>query len=85
MSRDAAVPEHIHDKEWELLAMLEGEGEYDEAGRQGVHGEDGEWRNRGGASRVKHSFQPAGSKRTLGVQVHAPPGPEQRFKTLAGK
>ena len=34
---------------------------------------------------IPHAFQPSARRRTLGIQVYAPPGPEQRFKKLAAK
>jgi hypothetical protein len=86
LSRDAGVAEHVHDKEWELLAAFEAEGDFV------TRAEDKETTTRladGGLSivapGVRHAFRPSGKKRTLGVQVYAPPGPEQRFRKLAGK
>ena len=34
---------------------------------------------------VRHAWKPSGKAPFLAIQVLAPPGPEQRFKTLAGK
>ena len=35
--------------------------------------------------RMWHSFKPSGKWPLLAIQVYAPPGPELRFKPLAGK
>jgi mannose-6-phosphate isomerase-like protein (cupin superfamily) len=84
LSPDAGIAEHIHDHEWESLAALEG---------------DGALVRKGGDERVevrpgtivtipagmRHAWKPSGKAPLLAIQVYAPPGPEQRFKKLAGK
>ncbi len=86
LSKDAGVAEHAHDKEWELLAALESEGDF--VMRPG--GIEMKIPMRDGSITVvppgvRHAYQPSARKRTLGIQVYTPPGPEQRFKALAGK
>ena len=81
MSKNAAVADHVHDKEWEFLAIVEGAGELSRkaSGKVPVNGatfaavKPGE----------QHGFKPAGDKPTYAVQMYWPPGPEQRFKKLA--
>lgn len=85
-SKDAAVAEHAHEHEWEILAVLEGDGELvrgpaDKEERVPVHA---------GtlvtvAAGVRHAFRPSGAAPLFAVQVYAPPGPEQRYRKLAGK
>lgn len=81
MSKNATVAEHVHDKEWEFLAILEGSGELGRktSGKVPVKGAT--------FAAVKpgepHGFKPAGDKPTYAVQMYWPPGPEQRFKKLA--
>ncbi|MFO0760989.1 MAG: cupin domain-containing protein [Byssovorax sp.] len=84
LSKDAPVAEHVHHTEWEILAALEGEGELlirSKVGEEHVALADGV------ATIVRpdmlHSFRPSGQKRTFGIQVYTPPGPEQRFRKLA--
>lgn len=81
MSKNAPVAEHVHDKEWEFLAIIDGSGELTRktSGKVAVSGatfgsiKPGE----------PHGFKPAGDKPTIAVQMYWPPGPEQRFKKLA--
>jgi mannose-6-phosphate isomerase-like protein (cupin superfamily) len=82
LAGNAPVPEHVHDKSWEILCAVEAAGTFTLAGvpqrlgaRTCVAVPPG----------TKHAWQPdAGS--TLGaVQIYAPPGPEQRFKKLAAE
>jgi mannose-6-phosphate isomerase-like protein (cupin superfamily) len=81
MSRNAPVAEHVHAKEWEFLAILDGSGELSRktSGTLPVTGAT--------FAAVKpgepHGFSPAGDKPTYAVQMYWPPGPEQRFKKLA--
>jgi len=81
MSKNAPVAEHSHDKEWEYLAIVEGEGELVKktGGKTAISGSTFASINPGNP----HSFKPAGTKPTVAVQLYWPPGPEQRFKKLA--
>lgn len=83
-SRDAPVKEHVHDKEWELLAVLDGEGELVErpvSGERRTHVD--------GATFLAippgepHAWAPSGTRPLLALQAYSPPGPEQRFRRLA--
>jgi mannose-6-phosphate isomerase-like protein (cupin superfamily) len=83
MAPGIGVPPHLHDKEWEYMAILQGEGDFIEGadGGQPSHLTDG-------ASicvrpRTQHEWQPTGNGPFLGIQFYTPPGPEQRFKKLA--
>ncbi len=81
MSKNASVPEHTHDKEWEFLAILDGDGEMTRktGGKTPVKGSTFV----SIAPGVPHAFKPSGSTPTMAVQMYWPPGPEQRFKKLA--
>jgi mannose-6-phosphate isomerase-like protein (cupin superfamily) len=88
-SKDAAVAEHAHDKERECLAVLEGAGELITKPR-GPDGPASPIALVPGAvacvdAGVRHAYRPAGTMPLLAIQVYTPPGPEQRFKKLAGK
>jgi mannose-6-phosphate isomerase-like protein (cupin superfamily) len=84
-SKDAPVAEHAHDKEWELLALLEGDGELV------LPQAEGEPKRialkEGSLARVAvgqhHAWKPTGKQPLVAVQVYTPPGPEQRFRKLA--
>jgi mannose-6-phosphate isomerase-like protein (cupin superfamily) len=81
MSKNAPVVEHTHDKEWEFLAIVDGEGELNKksGGKTAINGSTFASINPGNA----HSFKPAGTKPMVAIQMYWPPGPEQRFKKLA--
>jgi quercetin dioxygenase-like cupin family protein len=76
----AAVPEHAHPTSWEVLCAIEASGTFTV---------DGVPTHIVGPTVVavppgrKHSWQPDAGSKLVAVQVYAPPGPEQRFKTLA--
>jgi mannose-6-phosphate isomerase-like protein (cupin superfamily) len=83
-SADGAVAEHAHEQAWESLAVLEGDGVLVEKGG------DARVEVRPGTVAtipmgVKHAWNPSGKAPLVAIQVFAPPGPEQRFKKLAGK
>ena len=84
MSADGTVPPHVHDKEWEHMAILQGEGDFiqgeGEAERT-LHVSDGVTFSVPPATR--HEWRPSRSRALVGIQVYTPPGPEQRFKKLA--
>jgi quercetin dioxygenase-like cupin family protein len=81
LSKNATVPEHTHDKEWEFLAIIEGDGELTRksGGNVKIAGANFVSIPAG----VAHGFKPSGSAPTYAVQMYWPPGPEQRFKKLA--
>jgi mannose-6-phosphate isomerase-like protein (cupin superfamily) len=84
MSPDGNVAPHQHDKEWEHIAILQGEGDFiqGEGDKQRtMHGTDGSMFSVPAATR--HEWRSNGSRLFLGIQVYTPPGPEQRFKKLA--
>ena len=86
MSKDAAVAEHVHDKEWEMLALLNAtDGDFT---TKGADGKSVTSKTQDGAvltvaPGTAHAFKPAGTEITLAIQAYTPPGPEQRFKKLA--
>jgi mannose-6-phosphate isomerase-like protein (cupin superfamily) len=84
MSDGGIVAPHVHDKEWEHMAILQGEGDFvlgeGEAERT-LHASDGSTFSVPPATR--HKWRSAGSRAFVGIQVYTPPGPEQRFKKLA--
>ena len=77
----APVAEHDHATSWEVLCAIEASGTFTL---------DGVPKHIAGPQIIavppgrKHSWQPDPGSRLVAVQVYAPPGPEQRFKTLAG-
>ena len=84
MSPDSAVAPHVHEKEWEHMAILQGEGDF----VQGTGEDERTLHASNGVAfsvppAVRHQWKPAGSRSFLGIQVYTPPGPEQRFKKLA--
>jgi mannose-6-phosphate isomerase-like protein (cupin superfamily) len=86
MSPSAGVAEHAHDRAWEILAMLEGEG----ALVRKAPGGDERIPGRAGSlfsvpPTQNHAWTPSGKTPFLAIQVYTPPGPEQRYKKLSGK
>lgn len=83
MSKNATVPEHTHDKEWEFLVLVDGDGELlrKTGGNTAIAGST----FTSIAPGVAHSFKPAGTKPTYAIQMYWPPGPEQRFKKMAAE
>lgn len=81
MSKNAPVDTHVHATEWELLAIVDGDGEL-------TRKEGGNVKTTSGTlvaipPGVSHGYRPAGTTPTLAVQMYSPSGPEQRFKKLA--
>jgi hypothetical protein len=78
----APVAEHDHGPSWEILSAIEASGTFTI---------DGIPRHIAGPVIIavppgrKHSWQPDPGTKLVAIQVYAPPGPEQRFKTLAGQ
>lgn len=77
----AGVAEHDHPTSWEILFALEASGTFTLAGQP---------RRLGPGEIVfvppgaKHSWTPDPGAPLTAVQMYVPPGPEQRFKQLAG-
>jgi mannose-6-phosphate isomerase-like protein (cupin superfamily) len=82
LAGNAAVPEHAHDKSWEILCAVEAAGTFTLGGqpqrlgpRTCVSVPPG----------TKHSWQPDPGSTLNAVQIYSPPGPEQRFKKMAAE
>ena len=83
-SKTAPIAQHVHEHEWEILAILSGDGTLVRT----VGGREDDTPIAAGtfasiAPGVPHAYRPAGSAPLVAVQVYLPPGPEQRFKRLA--
>ncbi len=83
-SKSAPVPQNVHDHEWEILAILSGDGTL----ARTVGGREDDTPIAVGtfasiAPGVPHAYRPAGTSPLVAVQLYLPPGPEQRFKKLA--
>ena len=89
MSADAPVPQHQHDKEWEILAALQGEGELLRTPSGPAAIAEHVPMKAGSIAYVPpsvlHSWTPSGAAPLLAIQLYSPPGPELRFRKLAGK
>jgi mannose-6-phosphate isomerase-like protein (cupin superfamily) len=77
----APVAEHSHDASWEILCVI------DARGTAVIDGKT----IRVGPRQIlaippgkKHSWKPDGASKLVAIQFYSPPGPEQRFKALAG-
>jgi mannose-6-phosphate isomerase-like protein (cupin superfamily) len=78
----AAVPTHDHANEWELLAIVAGEGEMTIAGaKQAV----APGKLVAIPKAVPHSFQASTRGPVIAIQLYVPPGPEQRFRKAAAQ
>lgn len=83
-SKNAAVPQNVHDHEWEILAILSGDGTL--VRMTGGKEDDTPVAPGTFASippGVPHAYRPAGTSPMVAIQLFSPPGPEQRFKKLA--
>jgi mannose-6-phosphate isomerase-like protein (cupin superfamily) len=83
-SKSAAIAQHVHEHEWEILAIFSGDGTLVRT----VGGREDDTPAAAGtfasiAPGVPHAYRPAGSSPLVAVQIFLPPGPEQRFKSLA--
>jgi mannose-6-phosphate isomerase-like protein (cupin superfamily) len=83
-SKNAAVPQNVHEHEWEILAILSGQGTLVRT----IAGREDDTPIAPGtfasiAPGVQHAYRPAGTSPLVAVQLFSPPGPEQRFKKLA--
>jgi quercetin dioxygenase-like cupin family protein len=85
-SADAPVAQHTHDGSWEMLGVLRAEGTLRRAGNTAelaaIRIADGAIAAI--AKGAPHAWEPDGTKPLVAVQLYVPPGPEQRFKQLAG-
>jgi mannose-6-phosphate isomerase-like protein (cupin superfamily) len=84
-SKNAPVRQNVHDHEWEILAILSGDGTL----ARTVGGQEQATPIAAGtfasiAPGVLHAYRPAGTSPLVAMQLFLPPGPEQRFKKLAG-
>jgi mannose-6-phosphate isomerase-like protein (cupin superfamily) len=75
-----AVAEHIHAASWEILAAVEANGTFVLDGTEGHLGPRQIVMVPPGA---KHAWKPAAGSKLVAIQMYSPPGPEQRFITLA--
>ena len=81
--KDATIPLHVHEREWEHVIVLSGGGTFLTPTQQPatrtvragdvIHVPPG----------VRHGFQGNGREDLVGLQLYTPPGPEQRFRKLA--
>jgi mannose-6-phosphate isomerase-like protein (cupin superfamily) len=83
-SKSAPLPQHVHEHEWEILAVLSGDGTL----ARTVGGREDDTPIAAGtfasiAPGVPHAYRPAGTSPLVAVQFYFPPGPEQRFKKWA--
>jgi mannose-6-phosphate isomerase-like protein (cupin superfamily) len=83
-SKSAPVRQNVHEHEWEILAILSGDGTLVRT----VGGREDATPIAAGtfasiAPGVLHAYRPAGTSPLVAVQLFLPPGPEQRFKRLA--
>lgn len=76
----APVAEHTHPTSWEILAAIEASGTFSLDGKE----------SRLGPRQVvvvppgvKHAWKPDPGTKLVAIQMYAPPGPEERFVTLA--
>ncbi len=83
-SKSAPLPQDVLEHEWEILAVLSGDGTL----ARTVGGREDDTPIAAGtfasiAPGVPHAYRPAGTSPLVAVQLYLPPGPEQRFKRLA--
>lgn len=80
LSGTLPVAEHAHAGSWEVLVAVEGSGSFvlDGAPHE-VHDESVVVVPAG----KKHAWKPVTGKKLVAFQLYLPPGPEQRFRTLA--
>jgi mannose-6-phosphate isomerase-like protein (cupin superfamily) len=76
----SAVPEHTHPTSWEVLAAVEASGTFVLDGTEGKLGPRQVVAIPPGA---KHAWKPEQGSKLVAIQMYIPPGPEQRFLTLA--
>ncbi len=87
-SEDAPVAEHQHDTSWEILGAMRADGTLKRASGPGAPVQAEIPVTDGVVSAIptgtRHAWVPGGRKPLIAVQLYVPPGPEQRFKALAG-
>jgi hypothetical protein len=80
LSGTAGVPEHAHDRSWEVLCAIDASGVFT------LDGADARLGPRtciSVAPGAKHAWKPDPGSKLDAIQMYFPPGPEQRFKKLA--
>jgi mannose-6-phosphate isomerase-like protein (cupin superfamily) len=83
-SKNAPIAQHVHEHEWEVLAVMSGDGTLVRTvGGREVDTPVAAGRFVSIAPGVPHAYRPAGSSPFVAVQLYLPPGPEQRFKRFA--
>jgi hypothetical protein len=80
LSGTSGVPEHAHDRSWEVLCAIDASGVFTLGGQEARLGPRSCVSVAPGA---KHSWKPDPGSNLTAVQMYSPPGPEQRFKKLA--
>jgi mannose-6-phosphate isomerase-like protein (cupin superfamily) len=76
----AGVAEHVHAGSWEILAAIEASGTFVLDGTEGHLGPRQIMTVPPGS---KHAWKPDPGSKLVAIQMYSPPGPEQRFVTLA--
>lgn len=80
LSGDGPVAEHAHAGTWEVLAAVEGSGNFRLDGQDyALHDEEVVVV----PPDMKHSYTPKEGEHLRAIQLYWPPGPEQRFRALA--
>ena len=85
-SADAPVARHRHDDAWEILVALRASGSAARAASGGAL-ETSRLEDGGVVAMprgIDHAWTPDGKRPLVALQLYVPPGPEQRFKKLAG-
>jgi quercetin dioxygenase-like cupin family protein len=77
----APVAEHAHESSWEIICAVDASGTFTLDGKSTRLGPRGVVVV---PPNTKHSWTPDPGSRLVAVQLYDPPGPEQRFKKLAG-
>jgi quercetin dioxygenase-like cupin family protein len=76
----APVAEHLHATSWEIIMAVDATGTFTLDGKPARLGPRSVVAV---PPNVKHAWQPDEGSKLVAVQMYAPPGPEQRFRTLA--
>lgn len=76
----APVAEHVHAGSWEILAAVEAAGTFTLDGKDQRLGPRQIMRV---PPNTKHAWKPDPGSKLIGIQMYSPPGPEQRFVSLA--
>jgi mannose-6-phosphate isomerase-like protein (cupin superfamily) len=76
----APVAEHTHPTSWEILAAVDGSGTFTVAGKPEHLGAQSITAI---APNTTHSWRPDPGTKLVAFQLYVPPGPEQRFRSLA--